>query len=526
MNIYHERISRKGAKAQSRNAKLLSAAYFLHAFLCAFAPLRAQVFSSSYSILTRYRKFFLLASLLLLVSTVSVAQTTLTGTLPRGTLIEKVACQNDAAQSYALYLPSSYTPEKKWAALYIFDPFARSKVPVELFRAAAEKYGVIVIGSNNSENDLSAEKLSEIITSLWKDSHARFSIDEKRVYAAGLSGGARVANYFAISCGGCLAGVIACSATFTPKFPLDKPLPYAIYGTAGVDDFNYPELVKTFKKLKENGTTNHLAVFDGRHGWLPKDLTFDALAWLTLQAMKAGRMTTEQSFVEELLAKQMNQAQMLLQQGETLEAARLYEAMVNDFKGVSDTQSAADKLSEIRAQKSYQQALTNEEHSFTEQQRAVQRIFSLDADLLDSASKNASLQKVSGEIESWQQKAKASADSGERRLARRILDQVFVEAYETALFVNRQQKDYRMMIANLELTRLINPQNSIALLELARAFALGGRKKEALATLAQAIANGLTDCSRMAGKPEWENLRGDKQFQKIIEQLNCSEQKP
>jgi tetratricopeptide (TPR) repeat protein len=471
-------------------------------------------------------KFCLLACLLLLVSTIGKAQTTSNGMLPRGLLIEKVACQNDAAQSYALYLPASYTPEKKWAALYIFDPFARGKVAVEIFHEAAEKYGVIVIGSNNSQNDLSAEKLSEIITSLWKDSHARFSIDEKRVYAAGLSGGARVANYFAISCHGCLAGVIACSATFTPKFPLDKPLPYAIYGTTGVDDFNYPELVTTFKKLKENGTTNHLAIFDGRHGWLPKELTFDALEWLNLQAMESARMPTDKSFVDEILAKQMNQAQTLLQHGETLEAARLYEAMVNDFKDISDTKSAADKLSEIRAQKSYQQALTNEERAFTEQQRAAQRIFSLGADLLDPSSKNGAMQKVSAEIESWQQKAKASADSGERRLARRILDQVFVEAYETALFVNRQQKDYQMMIANLELTRLINPQNPNALWELARAFALGGRKKEAIDMLAQAIEKGFTDCSRMTGKPEWETLRGDKQFQKIIERLNCSDQKP
>jgi hypothetical protein len=29
--------------------------------------------------------------------------------LPRGRLIEKVACRSDAAQTYALYLPSDYT---------------------------------------------------------------------------------------------------------------------------------------------------------------------------------------------------------------------------------------------------------------------------------------------------------------------------------------------------------------------------------------------------------------------------------
>jgi tetratricopeptide (TPR) repeat protein len=99
------------------------------------------------------------------------------------------------------------------------------------------------------------------------------------------------------------------------------------------------------------------------------------------------------------------------------------------------------------------------------------------------------------------------------------LDQVIIETYETALYVNRRQKDYQMMIVNLELARLINPTSSNVLLELARSLALAGRKKEALETLGQAIKNGLTDCSQISGRPEWETLRGDKQFQKMIEQL-------
>ena len=51
----------------------------------------------------------------------------------RGVVIEKVSIQSDPAQSYALYLPSSYTPEKKWPILYCFDPLARGSVPVEAF---------------------------------------------------------------------------------------------------------------------------------------------------------------------------------------------------------------------------------------------------------------------------------------------------------------------------------------------------------------------------------------------------------
>lgn len=467
-------------------------------------------------------KFYLFSILLLLASTIGAAQTNSKDDLPRGAVIEKVVCQKDNAQSYALYLPSNYTPEKKWAVLYAFDPFANGKAPVEIFRDAAEQFGFIIIGSNNSQNNTGAEKLSEIITAFWTDTHARFSIDERRAYAVGLSGGARVANYFAASCRGCIAGVIACSATFTPNFPLDKSLPFSIFGTVGVDDFNYPELIITFGKLNEVGIAGRLDVFDGRHGWLPKELAFDALEWMNLQAMKSGRMATDKKFIADLLAKQMNRAQTIAQKGDVLQAARIYENIVNNFKDVSDVKSAAEKLAEIRQAKSYKKALAEEKNAIDEQRRTANKIISTGANLLDANSKNAALKEASNEIEAWRERSKAAADSSERRLARRILDEVFVETYEAALFVNERQKDYKTMIANLELTRLVNPQNKRVLFELARAYALDGQKKTAAETLSEAVKNGFADCARIVDKPEWTSLRGDEKFQKIIEQMNCS----
>jgi hypothetical protein len=72
--------------------------------------------------------------------------------LPRGTIIDEVKCAGDATQSYALYLPSSYSPDRKWNLLIAFHPAARGRLMVEKYQAAAEEYGYIVAGSNNSRN--------------------------------------------------------------------------------------------------------------------------------------------------------------------------------------------------------------------------------------------------------------------------------------------------------------------------------------------------------------------------------------
>ena len=68
---------------------------------------------------------------------------------PHGEVIEKVTCIANAEQSYALFLPSGYTPEKKWPILYAFDPLGRGSVPVKLFQDAAKEFGFILVGSNN-----------------------------------------------------------------------------------------------------------------------------------------------------------------------------------------------------------------------------------------------------------------------------------------------------------------------------------------------------------------------------------------
>src|SRR5205807_357211 len=140
------------------------------------------------------------------VLVVLAALTACAAELPVGQVIDDVKCEADPAQSYALYVPSKYSPERAWPVIFAFDPGARGKNPVERFRAAAEKYGYIVAGSNNARNS-SWQASSTAIRAMPSDVAARFSIDEKRVYTAGLSGGARVAMEVALGTGG-IAGVI------------------------------------------------------------------------------------------------------------------------------------------------------------------------------------------------------------------------------------------------------------------------------------------------------------------------------
>ena len=112
--------------------------------------------------------------------------------LPRGEVIPKIVSSTDTGYSYAIYLPSYYTEEKTFPVIFAFDPVARGPVPVGRFEEAAEKYGYIVVASNNSRNGLRNFESGAIIRNMVEETLARFSINRNRVYLTGFSGGARL----------------------------------------------------------------------------------------------------------------------------------------------------------------------------------------------------------------------------------------------------------------------------------------------------------------------------------------------
>ena len=201
-----------------------------------------------------------------------------------GKVTDPVVTAADARQSYALYLPSAYNTQKKWPVIIVFDPFARGAAAIEPFRAAAEKHGYILAGSNNSRNGPAQPSLDAFVA-MYNDVRARFRVDDARVYTAGLSGGARVAGMAAASCDGCVRAVIACGAGL-PALREDarRRLP-AYYFTVGRYDFNYFEILGAARRMSG---PRAVAVFDGAHEWPPADVAERALAWLD-----AGAKTTE-----------------------------------------------------------------------------------------------------------------------------------------------------------------------------------------------------------------------------------------
>jgi predicted esterase len=341
--------------------------------------------------------------------------------LPRGQIVDEVQCASDPAQSYALYLPSSYSPDRAWSLLIAFHPAARGRAMVETYRAAAETYGYIVAGSNNSRNgswQVSAASVQAMISDLGQ----RFSIDASRVYATGLSGGARVAMQVALGTK-LVAGVIASSAGY-PDSQSRKSLPFVVFGTAGTEDFNNLEM----RALDRALTTPHrVAIFEGGHTLPPEAVALEAIEWMELQAMKSGRKPRDEALIDRLFDKRQRAIA-----ASTMPAAnlRLLRDLADDFGGMRDVSAAAARAQALSKDKDVKAALARERADEDAEARLLDDMFTLEAGLRDDGRRLESLARLRDSLSRIARQADAASDSPERRRARRVLRALTMGAAE------------------------------------------------------------------------------------------------
>jgi hypothetical protein len=443
----------------------------------------------------------------------------------KGSVVEGVACEADASQTFALYLPTSYTPERTWPILYVFDPAGRGPLAVELFRAAAERYGYVVVGSNNSRNGLRPEVLARVVGTLWKDTRARLSIDDRRIYAAGFSGGARVANRLASSCGGCVAGVISCGAGFPSDIKPAAPLPYVFYGLVGIDDYNFRDLRTLGRALGAAGAAHRFETFEGRHQWPPSERIVEAVEWLEVQAAREGRRAKDEALVGGAWAKLLARLERLKGETEAAERHRVLRLLAEGFEGLRETGRFASEASAVAKSKGFAAALAEEDRQFARQQELAAELKSIGGRLLEETTRAGALAKLRSALGELRRKAEGGQDTPERRVARRALAHVYAETLEAAVFLYAPRKEYRLAAVNLELAAEVFPRLAHTEYELARVLALEGRVSDALAALGRALDKGFRDAAALEGEEAFKPLRAEAEYKRLLERVKSAAEK-
>ena len=432
--------------------------------------------------------------------------------LPRGRLVEGVACAADPLQTYSVFLPESYDPARQWPVLVVLDPGGRSVAAAGRFIEPAQELGWIVVSSDGTRSDVGMEPNRRAVNALWPEIHERFASDPRRIYLAGFSGTVGVAFLLARETG-VVAGIIAAGGRFIEEVYAGNKAP--VFAAAGDGDFNFQGMRTVHARMLEEGVPTRFEAFSGRHEWMPPEIARHAVEWMELQAMRRGLRARDDELVDRLLAAGLAAASALEAEGRGLEAQRSYRALVADFEGLRDVTSARARAAALEADPEVMHAAALELRWSEREQWERERI-------------NAELQRflatepapppevLAAELEVARLERQAEGDEVEAATARRVLAHL---VSNLAFYLPRELLAAHRpghAAAALGVACQIEPDNPVYWYNRACALSLAGRRSPALDALERAVDVGFADAGLMRSDPDLEGVRDSDRFRALL----------
>jgi predicted esterase len=413
---------------------------------------------------------------------------------PTGKVIARALCKSDSTQSYALYIPAK-DGDKNLPVIYFFDPHGDGALPVNKYKALADDYHFILIGSNNSKNGNDWAAAQNIWKVLSDDAQKHLPIDAKRIYTAGFSGGAKVATYIALNHSD-IRGVIAGGAGLTDMTAKAENLHFSFSGIVGEGDMNMTDLVAINNELDKTATRHRLIFFDGKHEWAPESTMNIAFAGLQLDAMANKITPVDEHFINQFIDGSKARIDAFISKQNYLRAGEECKVAISFLDGIRDKVNwFEDKDSQIQMNSAYKK----------------QRQMTDDLVATENQIKEGFMQKFqqpdinywTKEIKDVQMKAKTNTANG--AMYQRLQAYLSLAFYSFSnQLINQNQDDGAKYF--VELYRLADPTNSEAWYFSAILDARANNSAATISDLNRAVANGFNDKDRLEKQVEFQTL--------------------
>ncbi len=413
-------------------------------------------------------------------------------TFKAGRLYPEVRCGNHPEYSYALYLPKAYNDERRWPVIFLFDAHARGTLPVEKYKALANKFGVILACSNNSKNGLNANIINMISYNFIEDIQSRFGIDEKSVYTGGFSGGARIAVEVA-DMNKAVSGVIGCGAGVPDKNFIGR-IDFDYFLCAGNKDFNYKELKQLSTELKNAGVNYYFSVFDGKHEWPQEDIFEQGLYFLMISGNAGDSLNADGKMVKDYLSFEKNNLQKAFNTNDIVEQVHIYERMAATLNKITNTTEYQKKLKILYTTKIWHEHEKNLKKALANE-AAMQKYFMQNFD-------SRGIKWWKTQIDELYSHSHDAPSKEERLSYTRLLNYLSLLSY---LYLDNSLKNNELAKAQkyLFIYQKVDPDNTEVYYLQAVYYAMQGKNALSLSSLQTAVKKGFDDFERIAEDPHF-----------------------
>lgn len=344
--------------------------------------------------------------------------------LEKGRIIDSIPVSNTQNETFAIYLPKSYNQAFLSPIVFVFEPAARGALGVQVFKEASDKYGYIIVCSNNSKNGPYEQNFA-IADNLFKHIFSNFNIDADKMYVSGFSGGSRLASSIATITNS-FKGVIACGAGFSGS-PSHIPIsPNFVYvGLCGDEDFNYREMTRNRAYLNRFNFSNTLITFNSGHRWPDKTQIDRAFRWLELQERIAAK---DNDYAQKSYRIDLKETEAFLDSGNILFALENYDRIIRSYDSSFRVDSVKLKYNTLFNSKASKQLQKSLDLAFETEAKSIKKYISrLDSDIKNP--QRANLDWWKKEMKKLD-KIKAEKDVQFQKMVSRIKYTIFAVIFE------------------------------------------------------------------------------------------------
>jgi len=270
--------------------------------------------------------------------------------LRKGVVIDSLPVSDSISETFAIYLPTSFSRESQMPMVFIFDPLGRGSRAAQLFRQAAEEQGYILVASNNIKGEESHLNNVRIGTRVMETVFGFFSGREHRVYTAGLGAGARVATVIPVVYPS-VAGVLAVGDIWINTDYIEKKNNFVFIGVAGYLGPHYNLLDDTVQFLDKAGVKARFYQYEGSDEWPNSDIISNVLGNFSLDEMISGIRQSDPILIEQLYNDELEIFQKLLRDMKYYKAYEHLETMETKYSRYGKTSEIRQKLKELGKEK-------------------------------------------------------------------------------------------------------------------------------------------------------------------------------
>ncbi|WP_146169868.1 hypothetical protein [Kordia periserrulae] len=432
----------------------------------------------------------------------------------KGKILPEISV-NNSSETYALYLPKSFDETVLSAVVFIFDPSGNGVNGMQHFVTSAEKFNYILVASNNTKNGVPYDTNFEITNRLFATIFSTFKIDERQIYAAGFSGGSRLATAIAALTGK-IQGVIACGAGLAiNKSVTPTQKMFSFIGLVGDEDMNYQEMFNTKTWLDQFSVANELFVYNDTHRWPPSEQIERAFGWLELQAYKKAIRSIDSQFVQSYFETQYKIADSLVIHNK-FRAVHEYESIMRNFAPYFEIDATQQKVIAIKKSPEYQQQVAARAAIIQEENDLYEKFSKVYSNDILAAESTDNFQWWRKELHQLNTAITQQANSPRGKMLKRLKYSIFAGAYESSESYVAAKKYKHALYCN-QLLVYFNPEKAYWYFRVAQSYAHTNDFKNTIRNLKKAKDLGLPQFERIQQLPLFAKFKQKRRFQKLFE---------